>query len=383
MSSITLPVSIGEALDKLSILDIKLRRISDGRRANVQHEYDLLYKELEQHILAHKFYYKLLVHVNETIWDNQDVLRGPQQQSFTPEAYADLCRKILDDNDMRFRIKNKINTLVNSAIREQKGYAQKQGMIISHMGLGDVVNILSAIRYYSLVYDKLYLVVKYQYCANISALIGNDPTIEYIDAKCVHPNNYDTCYPHNILCDLAKAHNAEPIFGGFYATNPHPLTDMPLNFYKDFGLPTTYYKLYSYIPEYIEQRHHLERILKETPNIVFTHRKASNREIQYTQPLDENTFYCDPCTSHYQPGHRFYELAESLLNLPIVLYSKIMEAAKEMHLVDSVFACLAAHLDTSVAAGRKYIYIPYSANGYNMSADIWNGFTIIHGSNTA
>jgi hypothetical protein len=178
MTSITLPVSIGEALDKLSILDIKLRRISDSRRADVQCEYDILYAELASYIEAHAFYYKKMIEVNEIIWDDQDFLRGPQQASFSDAAYAALCRKILDNNDMRFRIKNKINTRVNSSIREQKGYAQKKVQLI----IAD--HSIETIRHYALIYDTLVLVVAdAERRSAIEAALENDPNVQYSDVQ--------------------------------------------------------------------------------------------------------------------------------------------------------------------------------------------------------
>ena len=48
---IYLPISLGEAIDKLTILDVKLENIVDSRRDNVKREYDLLYEKLEKYIM--------------------------------------------------------------------------------------------------------------------------------------------------------------------------------------------------------------------------------------------------------------------------------------------------------------------------------------------
>jgi hypothetical protein len=377
MTSITLPVSIGEALDKLSILDIKLRRISDGRRLDVQCEYDILYTELASYIEAHAFYYKKMIEVNEIIWDDQDFLRGPQQTSFSDAEYAAVCRKILDNNDMRFRIKNKINTRVNSSIREQKGYAQKKALLVSHMGLGDVINIMGAIRYFSLIYDELYIVVKDEYKTNIAALIGSDQTVKYLPSTLVHANP-DVQLTHNSLVHLANSLGCDLLAAGQYAADSPKRMTLPFSFYDDLKVPTAYYKSYFHVPEYTEQAEYLALILAETPRIVFTHLNASNRCVKYNEPLREDVFYCDPCTSHYKPGDRFYELSQKLLNLPIIAYTKIIEAAEELYLIDSVFMCLAGLLNTEKAAGRKRVYIPTEnpTNTPVVGRHAWDGFLI-------
>jgi hypothetical protein len=99
---IHLSVSIGEAIDKLSILDIKCKRITDpDKHVHCQREYELLHKELHPYIEKYPFYYKQLYTINDDIWIMQDEIRvHPDPQK---------CVDILDKNDMRFRIKDNIN----------------------------------------------------------------------------------------------------------------------------------------------------------------------------------------------------------------------------------------------------------------------------------
>ena len=77
MSSITLPVSIGEALDKLTILEIKKDKIKDkNKNKDVVKEYDLLKLELNNIMKENiQFYYDKLVLENETIWDMLDDIK--------------------------------------------------------------------------------------------------------------------------------------------------------------------------------------------------------------------------------------------------------------------------------------------------------------------
>ena len=66
---IYLPISIGEAIDKLTILDIKLDKIHDIRRNDVKKEYDMLYDKLSIFIEKYKGLYLQMKHINLLIWN--------------------------------------------------------------------------------------------------------------------------------------------------------------------------------------------------------------------------------------------------------------------------------------------------------------------------
>ena len=96
-SSIELPVSMGEALDKLTILDIKMKKITDARRADVEKEFNLLSSKLEKYKEEYIFYYNILLSINESIWDMQDLFRDSKD----PQEQNKLCIKIIKENDNR------------------------------------------------------------------------------------------------------------------------------------------------------------------------------------------------------------------------------------------------------------------------------------------
>ena len=72
---INLPVSLGEAIDKLTILEIKLENIKDCRKLEVKNEYDILYNQLYNIIEKYKSYYNLMKEINLDIWYLMDKLR--------------------------------------------------------------------------------------------------------------------------------------------------------------------------------------------------------------------------------------------------------------------------------------------------------------------
>lgn len=125
MSEIKLSVSIGEAIDKLTILEIKSEKIKDERRKDVMLEYDYLYSELKELIQKFEYYYKFLKDVNLKIWELQDEIR------IDSSYISSKCEEILYLNDARFTIKNKINTISNSKFKEQKGYTKRTAYILT------------------------------------------------------------------------------------------------------------------------------------------------------------------------------------------------------------------------------------------------------------
>ena len=155
MNVLNLPVSVGEALDKLTILDIKLDMIEDSRRDDVEIEYNILYKKLEEHIDKNKKYYNMLKKTNLYIWNLMDLLRD--SVNVDDVEYTKLCKDTIIANDVRFRIKNKINILSNSHIKEQKGYKSLKILIdlTNYTGKQDL--LIKPLHYYSILYDELHI----------------------------------------------------------------------------------------------------------------------------------------------------------------------------------------------------------------------------------
>ncbi len=155
--SVKLEVSIGEALDKLTILDIKKDKIVDvNNKADVVKEYNYLYNELKDFISRNNYYYCILKRVNLEIWDLMDIIRTPIDR----ETYYLLCDITVNLNDSRFLVKKKINSLSESNLKEQKGYKKRCINIAINTDNNIFILFLGAIRYYSLFYDEVFVYMK-------------------------------------------------------------------------------------------------------------------------------------------------------------------------------------------------------------------------------
>ena len=125
--SINIPISYGELLDKLSILEIKKNKITDDKKlVNVNFEFDTLEnlaKEIKN-IDDEKFtqFYKNLLKVNNSLWIIEDEIRILEKKQLFNKDFISLARSVYIENDKRFEIKNEINMYFKSDIAEQKQY---------------------------------------------------------------------------------------------------------------------------------------------------------------------------------------------------------------------------------------------------------------------
>ena len=120
------PVSVGEVLDKITILQIKLAHISDAeKRVNVQNELDALLPlvagdsfnaDQMQALIAE------LKSVNEALWEIEDDIREQEAAKTFGEEFIRLARAVYVTNDKRAAIKKQINLTTGSALIEEKSY---------------------------------------------------------------------------------------------------------------------------------------------------------------------------------------------------------------------------------------------------------------------
>jgi hypothetical protein len=166
-------VSIGEAIDKLSILDIKLEKIKDeSKKIEIQKEIDAL-EECHQY-KKYGFYYELLIFVNEQIWNMTDIIKSI---SVDDPNFSKISNQIFEFNQKRFRIKNWYNLITNSNIKEQKSYALSQCKIIIE-DMNTFYNKIPEIHFLSLEYDQITIVSPFNETINTIIQI---PTLYYSD----------------------------------------------------------------------------------------------------------------------------------------------------------------------------------------------------------
>ena len=126
MNKILVEVSVGELLDKISILEIKKERITDPESAKfIQNEYSILKDQLDKNIKDDKKLDRLfdkLKKINMTLWEKEDEKRSYEKNSNFGEKFIKVSRDLHFLNDDRSKIKLEINKITGSLIREIKQY---------------------------------------------------------------------------------------------------------------------------------------------------------------------------------------------------------------------------------------------------------------------
>jgi hypothetical protein len=128
MTEISVPVSPGELLDKITILRIKAARMSDAAKlANVRRELALLEGVWNESAWADSDVHgdiAALQAVNERLWDIEDDIRDKERAASFDAGFIELARAVYVENDERASIKKRINVALGSTIVEEKSYAR-------------------------------------------------------------------------------------------------------------------------------------------------------------------------------------------------------------------------------------------------------------------
>jgi hypothetical protein len=116
-------VSIGEIVDKLSILRIKKNNITDEEKlVNINKEYDYLYHKVFQELKIDTSDFYEMIMVNEILWGVEDSIRKKEKNKDFDQNFIEMARSVYITNDKRSQIKRKINEKYNSTFVEEKSY---------------------------------------------------------------------------------------------------------------------------------------------------------------------------------------------------------------------------------------------------------------------
>ena len=122
---INAPISIGELVDKITILEIKKNKLQNSKLENVLKELSFLRKLMAKHqIEITDNLFTQLKEINLTLWNIEDQIRIKEKNKEFDNIFIELARSVYFKNDKRAEIKKRINQLSNSEITEEKSYAE-------------------------------------------------------------------------------------------------------------------------------------------------------------------------------------------------------------------------------------------------------------------
>ena len=123
---IKIPVSVGELVDQITILEIKTKNVKEtGKSKNIENELsklNLIYSDLRNEKLDS--HYEELKTINEKLWNIEDEIRILEKNKNFGTEFIELARSVYITNDKRFDVKSKINSLYDSNIVEEKLYEE-------------------------------------------------------------------------------------------------------------------------------------------------------------------------------------------------------------------------------------------------------------------
>jgi hypothetical protein len=255
-------VSIGEAVDKLSILELKMKKITnENKKIEIQKEINVL-SECEEYKSKYDFYYSLLMYVNEKIWDMTDVIKSI---TVDDSQFSHISNQIFEFNQKRFRIKNWFNLLTVSNIKEQKSYSSSHCKII--VDNEDVFfDKLAEINYLSIEYDVLTfespIISTVKDFLKIPTVIYDEEQIKLLNTPTIICLT-DFFIPTSVSIEVFSQKPIVYICGGFLGDFIHSLSVICENFYETgrkgilyisnhreafkYGIEYTYNDVYSVI----------------------------------------------------------------------------------------------------------------------------------------
>lgn len=206
-------VSLGEAIDKLSILELKRVKIQDeAKRVDIEKEIHAL-AECQSYTITYELYYTMLLYVNGQIWDLTDVIKRMTPQDV---AFASTSHQIFELNQKRFRIKNWFNLLTNSNIKEQKSYAATCCTLV--VDEETFFNKLPEIHYLAIEYD--FITIQSPILSIVQDFL-KIPTILYVDLGVDFPSIHLSTFtipstvPREVFCAKPISYILGGLFGDF------------------------------------------------------------------------------------------------------------------------------------------------------------------------
>jgi len=160
-AKLVIQVSVGEIVDKLSILEIKEAEIRDSNKlVHITYEKEYLLKECSiSGIFTYphsNYFYRLLLYINKKIWDFTNKIKLLSYE-MNPNEFACISNEIFMYNQQRFRLKNYFNINAVSTIKEQKSYTESSVFILLNESLPLSTIVCAKIQWLCLQYDVSYM----------------------------------------------------------------------------------------------------------------------------------------------------------------------------------------------------------------------------------
>lgn len=245
-------------------------------------------------------------------------------------------------------------------------------VVLSHIGLGDIVGFNPAINYLSTKHDEVFIYTKQNNFKNTSELYKHNNNIKIITT---HSNNTQSLINEIITSSNQLKDRIDNLViykAGVFKINSQPTINVPDNFYRDIGLDNSIYESYFKISENFYEKKELSNLLPD--NFIFTVGQSSSKNIsqKIKNNIKSNNLIINTSENIYDKNHSFYHIANKFINLPFLEYVPIIKKAKEIHIIDSAFCLLCKFLSND-----EQKKILYNESGCKLSEIFFKDWNII------
>jgi hypothetical protein len=353
--SVFIPVSVGELIDKITILSIKQVRISEADKlVNIKNEYikldEILSKLLDTVNVSDKeqidqLTIKLMI-VNDLLWDIENKKRYHETVKDFGDVFVGLARDVYKYNDERARIKRTINDLFKSEIVEEKCHVIKKAFVLSHLGMGDSIHCNGLVRTLATRYDIVVVVCLKCNKKNVEEMYRDCPKIKILETDSYEQISVRYGFDPEKFKRITDGYD---VYMSGYHTGANFVNDYPYSFYDDCKIPreNLWEKFHLTYPDNAMKMY--DKLKDKT--YVFVHNICSDgiffEQTEAERLLSINKNEClviNPVVNHYNESEPYFEIANSFIGLPIFDYVHVLINASKIFVCDSSFFCLAYHL---------------------------------------
>lgn len=242
-------------------------------------------------------------------------------------------------------------------------------VILSHLGMGDMIALSPAVRYFCKKYKEVYIFSKERNTKNIFSLYDDVDNLNIIsiDNDSSLESQQINFYLNQIKSDF------DLISSGLYKKDRAEFTNLPDNFYDDLGLEYSVYDEEFNLPsKVLKDNTYLDLLDGIDYNFVVGTSSTKNITEEILESIKDDNFIVSPSKNVYSVDDSRYQLAEKFLNLPLFDYTNVIKNAKGLYLIDSSFSALSKFI-----ASKNSKKVLFSRSGYKASKKFFDGWEIV------
>jgi hypothetical protein len=249
----------------------------------------------------------------------------------------------------------------------------QDAFVLSHLGLGDNILLIGAVRYLATLYKKVYVVCKEHNKENMEIFYRDNTNI------IIYPVKHDKDISPKLGCPIKQFEkvvaNKIVYLSGAHLLNKRPISyDLfPLNFYMDMNISPSY--LWDYFSIYTSPKsQELFSLIGTENKYIFIHNSCSTGLVFNIEDMEQKLNFnkneilvINPSKNMYPKDHKFYNLADKFLNHKLPYYVTLIINASKIVITDSSFFCLCINLPI-----KTYDCYVVSRDNRNFE-HLWNG----------